>query len=106
MRRLWHVLAAAANVALLLQPAVGLVMPHVCYSRRETTVTFAKKKGGKKGGGSKKQREMRFQESTKRYAYTLAGLSKKVGDRKILDKIDLAFYHGAKIGLVGASGLL
>ena len=38
--------------------------------------------------------------------FTLAGLTKKVpdGSRTILDGIDLCFFPGAKIGVVGANG--
>ena len=73
------------------------------------------KKSKNKGGGGKKQqvpqekkkdREERFDAATRQYMFTLAGLTKKTpdGSRTILDGIDLCFFPGAKIGVVGANG--
>ncbi|MBI4665647.1 MAG: energy-dependent translational throttle protein EttA [Nitrospinae bacterium] len=38
------------------------------------------------------------------YIFTISGLSKAYGQRVVLDNINLCFYHGAKIGIVGENG--
>eukprot|EP00635_Sarcinochrysidales_sp_CCMP3193_P009423 CAMPEP_0118908278 /NCGR_PEP_ID=MMETSP1166-20130328/11360_1 /TAXON_ID=1104430 /ORGANISM="Chrysoreinhardia sp, Strain CCMP3193" /LENGTH=686 /DNA_ID=CAMNT_0006847669 /DNA_START=12 /DNA_END=2072 /DNA_ORIENTATION=- len=60
--------------------------------------------GGKSAGKRKNAGEAFVEASTRQYAFTLSELTKRAGDRVILDKIDLAFFHGAKIGLVGKNG--
>ena len=40
----------------------------------------------------------------KQYIYTIAGLTKKHGPRRVLEDIYLAFYPGAKIGVLGRNG--
>lgn len=39
-----------------------------------------------------------------RYIFTIEGLSKKQGDKQVLKDIHLAFYPGAKIGVLGKNG--
>ncbi|QDT69564.1 putative ABC transporter ATP-binding protein [Planctomycetes bacterium MalM25] len=39
-----------------------------------------------------------------KYIYQVAGLTKKHGQREVLKEIDLAFYPGAKIGVLGRNG--
>ena len=39
-----------------------------------------------------------------KYIYQMAGLTKKIGQRLVLDDIYLAFYPGAKIGVLGRNG--
>ena len=41
---------------------------------------------------------------SKQYIYTIAGLTKKHGQREVLKDIWLAFYPGAKIGVLGRNG--
>lgn len=41
---------------------------------------------------------------SKQYIYTMAGLSKKIGQREILNDIWLSFFPGAKIGVLGRNG--
>ncbi len=38
------------------------------------------------------------------YIFSISELSKTYGSKKILDGINLSFYHGAKIGFVGENG--
>ncbi|MBI4389981.1 MAG: ATP-binding cassette domain-containing protein, partial [Nitrospinae bacterium] len=38
------------------------------------------------------------------YIFTLHGLSKSYGSKTIFKEINLSFYHGAKIGIVGENG--
>jgi len=38
------------------------------------------------------------------FVYTMHDLRKVIGDRVILDGINLSFYPGAKIGVLGANG--
>src|SRR5271170_6800579 len=40
----------------------------------------------------------------KQYIYQISGLSKKINQREILKDIWLAFYPGAKIGVLGRNG--
>ena len=40
----------------------------------------------------------------KQYIYTISGLTKKHGQREVLQGINLAFYPGAKIGVLGRNG--
>jgi ATP-binding cassette ChvD family protein len=41
---------------------------------------------------------------SKQYIYTIAGLTKKHGQREVLKDVWLAFYPGAKIGVLGRNG--
>ena len=41
---------------------------------------------------------------SKQYIYTMAGLTKKIGTRTVLNDIWLSFYPGAKIGVLGRNG--
>ena len=76
-----------------------------------------KKKGGGGGGGGKPRgqqqqqekqsvKDARFDAATRQFMFTLVGLSKVLPDKskKILDNINLSFYPGAKIGIVGLNG--
>ena len=38
------------------------------------------------------------------YVYALENLTKQQGTKTILDDVTLAFFHGAKIGVIGANG--
>ncbi len=38
------------------------------------------------------------------YIFTISGLGKTYGHKTVLENINLAFYHGAKIGIVGENG--
>lgn len=38
------------------------------------------------------------------YIFTMSGLGKAYGGKKVLENIGLCFYHGAKIGIVGENG--
>jgi len=51
-------------------------------------------------------REARFDAATKQFMYTIVGLSKTLpdGSRQLLKNINLSFFPGAKIGLVGLNG--
>jgi len=40
----------------------------------------------------------------KQYIYQISGLTKKIGQREILGNVHLAFYPGAKIGVLGRNG--
>ncbi len=41
---------------------------------------------------------------SQKYIYQMAGLTKKIGQRLVLDDVYLAFYPGAKIGVLGRNG--
>ena len=38
------------------------------------------------------------------YIFTMSGLTKTYGQKTVLENINLCFYHGAKIGIVGENG--
>lgn len=84
-----------------------------------TTALFGKKakrkgaaQGGKKKGGQQpaqeKQsvREARFDAATRQFMFTMVGLTKILPDKSktLLKNINLSFYPGAKIGVVGLNG--
>ena len=103
--------ARAALVALLFVGANGFVTPSRALSR--TGPLSAKKgKNKNKNKGMPRQQEKqsvkddRFADAVKSYAYTVAGLSKTLpdGSRTILKGIDLSFFLGVKIGVVGLNG--
>jgi len=89
---------------------------HVVPARagRVALAVAAKKGKGKnkfKAAGQPKQEKKRvaderFDAATRQYMFTLSRLTKKTPDasRTILDGVDLCFYPGAKIGVVGANG--
>lgn len=74
----------------------------------------ARKGGAAKGGGSRGQapqekqsvKDDRFDAMTSQFMFTIMGLSKILPDKSktILKNINLCFYPGAKIGLVGLNG--
>ena len=71
-----------------------------------------KKKGGGGGGGGQRPQEKqsvkdaRFDAVTRQFMFTMVGLSKTLPDKSktILNNINLSFYPGAKIGVVGLNG--
>lgn len=90
----------------------------VATTQSSSTALFGKKKktGGGGGGYSsssqqpqqekKSVQEARFDANTRQFMFTLSRLSKILPDKskKILDDINLSFYPGAKIGVVGLNG--
>merc|ERR1719291_269148 len=99
--------------------------PHtmVTPASARTAVTMLAKKGGAKpkgakfGAGGKKQqtkaqakaqqsRESSIADQTRSFIFTILGLTKSLpdGSRTLLKDINLCFYPGAKIGLVGLNG--
>ena len=96
---------------------VGVARQQQLATTKNTALFGKKKKGGtpgpnyKKGGGQPKQekasvKEARFDAATRQFMFTLVGLSKTLPDKSkdILKNINLSFYHGAKIGVVGLNG--
>lgn len=77
---------------------------------------MAKKGGGGKRGGSLEQKDARaakqasaartFEDQTKQFMFTMLGLTKSLpdGSRTLLKGINLCFFPGAKIGVVGLNG--
>ena len=68
-----------------------------------------KKSSKKKGQGQEEKKsvkENRAAESTKSFIYTILGLTKQLpdGTRTLIKNINLCFFPGAKIGLVGLNG--
>ena len=89
--------------------------------QRATVLLFgkkAKRKGAGGGGGGKPRgsqqpaqekqsvQEARFDAATRQFMFTLVGLTKILPDKSktILKNINLSFYPGAKIGVVGLNG--
>lgn len=94
---------------------------HSPTSSSSTSCLFGKKSqrkagGGKKGGnkprGQQQQQEKqsvkdaRFDSATRQFMFTMLGLTKVLPDKSktILKDINLSFYPGAKIGVVGLNG--
>ncbi len=82
-----------------------------------TSLDAKKKKKGGGGGGYNKSRgqqpqekksvqEARFDAATRQFMFTMVGLTKTLSDKSktILKNINLSFYPGAKIGVVGLNG--
>lgn len=105
-------LLSAAVVSSFTQP----FRPTVLRNTADSTFLFGKKKKGGGGGGKprgqqqqqEKQsvKDARFDAATRQFMFTLVGLTKILPDKskKILDNINLSFYPGAKIGIVGLNG--
>lgn len=78
------------------------------------TALFGKKAKRKGAATSKKQpsqekqsvKEARFDAQTRQFMFSIVGLTKVLPDKSktILKNINLAFYPGAKIGIVGSNG--
>jgi ABC-type multidrug transport system fused ATPase/permease subunit len=86
--------------------------PSVCVFGKKD-----QRKGGSGGGGKKQKRpqqmqekqsvrEARFDAATRQFMFTLTGLTKVLPDKSktILKNINLSFYPGAKIGVIGLNG--
>jgi len=81
---------------------------NICLSAKK------KKSGASGGGGGKKQapqekqsvKDARFDAQTRQFMFTILGLSKVLPDKSktLLKNINLCFYPGAKIGVVGLNG--
>jgi len=117
-----HALALAISIAAFPSAACFQASPLLSRSdgivldRKISTIAFAKKKKGGKGGGygggrqqpqeKKSVKDARFDAATRQFMFTLTKLSKVLPDKskKILDNINLSFYPGAKIGIVGLNG--
>eukprot|EP00315_Gephyrocapsa_oceanica_P041306 CAMPEP_0185477134 /NCGR_PEP_ID=MMETSP1366-20130426/3777_1 /TAXON_ID=38817 /ORGANISM="Gephyrocapsa oceanica, Strain RCC1303" /LENGTH=659 /DNA_ID=CAMNT_0028084239 /DNA_START=9 /DNA_END=1984 /DNA_ORIENTATION=- len=97
-------------------PPSAIALPH-----RSGLLTMKGKKGGKpkgdnkfKAGGKKQQgqqekksvKDSRMAEQTKSFIYTILKLTKALpdGSRTLIKNINLCFFPGAKIGLVGLNG--
>ena len=65
--------------------------------------SFKKEEPSKK---DKQAKEDRFDAMTRKFMFTIQGLTKSLpdGSRTILKNINLCFYPGAKIGVVGLNG--
>ncbi len=87
-------------------------------TRKSTSLDAKKKKKGGGGGGAygggrgqqqqEKQsvKDARFDAATRQFMFTMVGLTKTLPDKSktILKNINLSFYPGAKIGVVGLNG--
>lgn len=113
------VLAAPISNAFTL-PAASTVVHHKSPLLATTSALFGKKKKGSTPGanpnynkskGQQKQekqsvKDARFDAATRQFMFTLVGLTKTLPDKSkdILKNINLSFYPGAKIGVVGLNG--
>ena len=101
------------------QAAAGRCSSFGCSSPiSRSTVLHGKKGGGKnkyaapkgqQSGPSKSEKQGKadqFDAMTRKYMYTIQNLNKQLADgsRQILKNINLCFYPGAKIGVVGLNG--
>lgn len=115
--KLFLVLLGVLSVTNAFQP---ILRPSLSRNHVAVTEIFGKKnkrKGGGGGGGGKPRggqqqqekqsvKDARFDAATRQFMFTLVGLTKVLPDKskKILDNINLSFYPGAKIGIVGLNG--
>eukprot|EP00900_Chrysochromulina_parva_P003995 jgi/Chrpa1/13597/Chrysochromulina_OHIO_Genome00014151-RA len=116
MRLSFLVLAALAlpTHALHALGRAGLAAPRraclpLMMGKKPKDVKSGKPGTGRKGQGQQEKasvREARFDAATKQFMYTIVGLSKTLpdGSRQLLKNINLSFFPGAKIGLVGLNG--
>jgi sulfate-transporting ATPase len=83
-------------------------MPPLCLAKKGGKPKGAKSGGRKQQGQQEKKavRDQRQEEFSKQFMYTILGLTKTLpdGSRTLLKDINLCFYPGAKIGLVGLNG--
>lgn len=65
-----------------------------------------KKKGGQQPQEKKSVQDARFDAQTRQFMFTMVGLTKTLPDKSktILKDINLSFYPGAKIGVIGLNG--
>lgn len=108
-------------LVLVLLELADAFTPRIAISNKSfptRTSLYGKKKKGKGGGGGKGGRRQqvpqekksvqddRFDAMTRQFMYTIVGLNKILPDKSktILKNINLSFYPGAKIGLVGLNG--
>ena len=104
---------------LALGSSIHAFAPKVSVSRFSSPVLLFGKKSARQGGGGpgkkgagqvpqEKQsvKDARFDAATRQFMFTMMGLSKMLPDKskQILKNIDLCFYPGAKIGVVGLNG--
>jgi ABC-type Mn2+/Zn2+ transport system ATPase subunit len=112
MRRSSH--SAIAVVFLLLHSCQGFLLPTKNRPAPACTALFGKK-SARKGGGKKQPqapqekqsvKDARFDAATRQYMFTMIGLTKVLPDKSktLLKNINLSFYPGAKIGVVGLNG--
>ena len=99
-----HVLHGRAGLAAPRRACLPSMM-----GKKPKDVKSGKPGTGRKGQGQQEKasvREARFDAATKQFMYTIVGLSKTLpdGSRQLLKNINLSFFPGAKIGLVGLNG--
>ena len=99
-----HALYGRAGLAAPRRACLPLMM-----GKKPKDVKSGKPGTGRKGQGQQEKasvREARFDAATKQFMYTIVGLSKTLpdGSRQLLKNINLSFFPGAKIGLVGLNG--
>lgn len=107
------------GVLLLTILLVGLsqsfvLRPAVSSASLSQTVLFGKKAKRKGAATNKRQpqqekqsvKDARFDAQTRQFIFSIVGLTKILPDKSktILKNINLAFYPGAKIGIVGSNG--
>ena len=96
------------------------LLPPPIKPAASTTLLFGKKSQRKSGGGKKRGKprgqqqqqekqsvkDARFDAATRQFMFTMVGLTKILPDKSktILKDINLSFYPGAKIGVVGLNG--
>ena len=91
-------------------PSFNVVGKNLRFHHHPFSLDAKKKKGGGGGGQPRQEkasvREQRFDAATRQFMFSLVNLNKVLPDKSktILKNINLAFYPGAKIGIVGMNG--
>ena len=110
---IWLLATLMLSDALRTTRLMSVVKPTSVVPRLQYTALFGKKDKGKFKGApappskaEKQGREDRFDAMTRKFMFTISGLTKALpdGSRTILKNINLCFYPGAKIGVVGLNG--
>lgn len=106
---------SSSTRAFVLHPRV-LSTPCSATTTTTTATTLFGKKAKRKGGAAARRqqpvqekqsvKDARFDAQTRQYMFSIVGLSKVLPDKSktILKNINLAFFPGAKIGIVGSNG--
>ena len=118
---LFFFVLAPTSCAFTLPTSSSVVQHHKAAAIPTTSALFGKKRKGstprpnpnysspKKGQQQQEKasvKEARFDAATRQFMFTLVGLTKTLPDKSkdILKNINLSFYPGAKIGVVGLNG--
>jgi ATPase subunit of ABC transporter with duplicated ATPase domains len=114
-RKMKHILSLLLVLFLLFDTSKSFVVQNRLSTSSYQTALFGKKANRKGAPKGKRQqppqekqsvKDARFDAQTRQFMFSIVGLSKTLPDKSktLLKNINLAFYPGAKIGIVGSNG--